>query len=170
MSDFEWTEKQIKDLRELWDQGLSAGQIAARFSGVSRNAIIGKARRLGLSSRKNMQIRPRAKMIAPPKASVKPLVRDPRRPVKKADPVKSAEVKRIENRPAPMDMPKPLFKHLFDLNHNDCRWPVSGEKASTLFCGHPSEPNCSYCAGHKRMSVGAGTQSERNGIPAKMVA
>jgi GcrA cell cycle regulator len=47
-----WTPARIGMLQELWGSGLSAKEIAARLgSGITRNAVIGKAHRLGLSSR-----------------------------------------------------------------------------------------------------------------------
>jgi len=47
-----WTEDRIEKLRKLWDDGLSASQIAKELAeGVTRNAVIGKAHRLGLKSR-----------------------------------------------------------------------------------------------------------------------
>ena len=47
----DWTEDRIDLLQRLWTQGQSASQIAERLGGVSRNAVIGKAHRLGLSAR-----------------------------------------------------------------------------------------------------------------------
>ena len=47
----EWTEARVDQLKRLWDEGLSASQIASRLGDVTRNAVIGKAHRLGLSSR-----------------------------------------------------------------------------------------------------------------------
>lgn len=47
-----WTEDRITDLRRLWDEGYSCSQIASVMNcGLTRNAIIGKVRRLGLSER-----------------------------------------------------------------------------------------------------------------------
>ncbi len=47
-----WTDDKIEQLRKLWDKGLSASQIATELGdGISRNAVIGKAHRLGLKSR-----------------------------------------------------------------------------------------------------------------------
>jgi len=46
-----WTEPRLDHLRELWAEGLTASQIAERLGGVSRNAVIGKAHRLGLQTR-----------------------------------------------------------------------------------------------------------------------
>ena len=46
-----WTEERIDMLRELWAKGLSCSKIAAQLGGTTRNAVIGKAHRLGLESR-----------------------------------------------------------------------------------------------------------------------
>lgn len=46
-----WTDERIDRLKELWSRGMTASQIADELGGVSRNAVIGKAHRLGLQSR-----------------------------------------------------------------------------------------------------------------------
>lgn len=46
-----WTDQRIDQLKTLWEKGLTASQIAEELGGVSRNAVIGKAHRLGLKSR-----------------------------------------------------------------------------------------------------------------------
>ncbi|HYN46022.1 MAG TPA: GcrA family cell cycle regulator [Allosphingosinicella sp.] len=46
-----WTDERIDRLKELWSQGRTASHIADELGGVSRNAVIGKAHRLGLQSR-----------------------------------------------------------------------------------------------------------------------
>jgi len=46
-----WTDERIESLRNMWEKGLTASQIADELGGVSRNAVIGKAHRLGLKSR-----------------------------------------------------------------------------------------------------------------------
>ena len=46
-----WTDQRIDHLKTLWEKGLTASQIADELGGVSRNAVIGKAHRLGLKSR-----------------------------------------------------------------------------------------------------------------------
>ncbi len=47
----EWTEERVSTLKGMWLGGYTARQIAERLGGVSRNAVIGKAHRLGLSTR-----------------------------------------------------------------------------------------------------------------------
>jgi GcrA cell cycle regulator len=46
-----WTDERIDQLKSLWEKGMTASQIAEELGGVSRNAVIGKAHRLGLQSR-----------------------------------------------------------------------------------------------------------------------
>ena len=46
-----WTDERIDRLKTMWEKGMTASQIAEELSGVSRNAVIGKAHRLGLQSR-----------------------------------------------------------------------------------------------------------------------
>jgi GcrA cell cycle regulator len=46
-----WTDERIERLRTMWENGLTASQIADDLGGVSRNAVIGKAHRLGLKAR-----------------------------------------------------------------------------------------------------------------------
>ncbi len=46
-----WTDERIETLRKMWEAGQTASQIAEQLGGVSRNAVIGKAHRLGLQSR-----------------------------------------------------------------------------------------------------------------------
>ncbi len=46
-----WTDERIDQLKSMWEKGLTASQIAEELGGVSRNAVIGKAHRLGLQSR-----------------------------------------------------------------------------------------------------------------------
>jgi GcrA cell cycle regulator len=46
-----WTDERINELKTMWEKGMTASQIAEELGGVSRNAVIGKAHRLGLQSR-----------------------------------------------------------------------------------------------------------------------
>ncbi len=46
-----WTDERIDHLKSMWEKGMTASQIAEELGGVSRNAVIGKAHRLGLQAR-----------------------------------------------------------------------------------------------------------------------
>ncbi len=63
-----WTDERIDRLKELWTQGKTASHIADELGGVSRNAVIGKAHRLGLQSRPS-PVKPNEPA---PKAKAKP--------------------------------------------------------------------------------------------------
>ena len=68
-----WTDQRIDHLKALWDKGLTASQIADELGGVSRNAVIGKAHRLGLKSRPSpVKSNDPDKKAAPKKAAPAP--------------------------------------------------------------------------------------------------
>ncbi|MDT9599854.1 GcrA family cell cycle regulator [Sphingosinicella rhizophila] len=85
-----WTDERIDQLKQLWSKGMTASQIAEELGGVSRNAVIGKAHRLGLQSRpspvKPNEPAPAAK-AAPPAVPEKRVEAPIPRPV--AEPVQS---------------------------------------------------------------------------------
>jgi GcrA cell cycle regulator len=91
-----WTDERIDTLKSMWEKGMTASQIADKLGGVSRNAVIGKAHRLGLQSRPSP---------VKPNEDEKPV------PVKAAPVAKPAEpkpVKAAEPRPAPVETARPL--------------------------------------------------------------
>ena len=51
MSEMSWTDERVETLKSMWSDGKSASQIAKELGGVTRNAVIGKVHRLGLSNR-----------------------------------------------------------------------------------------------------------------------
>jgi len=86
-----WTDDRIDTLRTMWEKGMTASQIAEALGDVSRNAVIGKAHRLGLQSRPS-PVKPNDDSAAAAPAPA---------PVKKAAPVAEAP------RPAPAPAPAP---------------------------------------------------------------
>jgi len=70
-----WTDERIDQLKKMWEKGMTASQIADELGGVSRNAVIGKAHRLGLKSRpspvKAKDSKAKKKAVAKPKAAPK---------------------------------------------------------------------------------------------------
>ncbi len=67
-----WTDERIERLRTMWEGGLTASQIADDLGGVSRNAVIGKAHRLGLKSRPSPVKANDGEAKAAPKPKAKP--------------------------------------------------------------------------------------------------
>ena len=98
-----WTDERIDRLKTMWENGLTASQIADELGGVSRNAVIGKAHRLGLKSRPSpvKANDGEAKAAAAPKPKLK-LVEKPAAP-RVATPVSSIE--RTVNPGPPITLP-----------------------------------------------------------------
>ena len=92
-----WTDERIDSLKNMWEKGLTASQIAEELGGVSRNAVIGKAHRLGLKSRPS-PVKSKAKLAKPTKAAP---------PVKKVAVKPAAPKKPKEEHVARRAMPPP---------------------------------------------------------------
>ena len=62
-----WTDERIDQLKSMWEKGMTASQIAETLGGVSRNAVIGKAHRLGLQARPSpVKANEVEEVVAPP--------------------------------------------------------------------------------------------------------
>lgn len=96
-----WTDERIEQLRSMWEKGLTASQIADELGGVSRNAVIGKAHRLGLKSRPS-PVKATDKVSKPPKA---PAVPKPASPIQAPRAAAPAAPRPIASAPKPD--PKP---------------------------------------------------------------
>ncbi len=96
-----WTDERIATLKKMWEGGSTASQIAEELGGVSRNAVIGKAHRLGLKSRPS-PVKANDKKKAPAKkpAAPKPVAKKVARPAPKPAPAAPAQ-------PADVPAPKP---------------------------------------------------------------
>jgi GcrA cell cycle regulator len=69
-----WTDERIEKLRKMWEGGATASQIADDLGGVSRNAVIGKAHRLGLKARPS-PVKPNEKPVRPATVAAAPVAR-----------------------------------------------------------------------------------------------
>ena len=74
-----WTDERVETLKRMWTEGQSASQIATELGGVTRNAVIGKVHRLGLSNRNEVEAAA-ARLRAPARARVQVPPGLPRRP------------------------------------------------------------------------------------------
>jgi GcrA cell cycle regulator len=139
MSDTGWTDTRVETLSTLWREGLSAAQIAGQLGGVTRNAVIGKVHRLGLSGR---AVAPRRGGQRP--AWVKPRPKAPRRP-----PPRPALAAPLDTH-APVEGPG-LAMSVVALGAHMCRWPIGDPKAPDFsFCGRRADESGPYCADHDR--------------------
>lgn len=103
-----WTDERIDRLKSMWEKGLTASQIADELGGVSRNAVIGKAHRLGLKARPS-PVKPNEKEAAAPapkapKAEAAPRPAPPPRTAPAPRPAAPAQAA-VPAAPAP-DMPR----------------------------------------------------------------
>jgi GcrA cell cycle regulator len=150
-----WNDERVELLRKLWNDGLSASQIAAQLGGITRNAVIGKVHRLGLSGRAKS-----------PSSSV-PRIRKPRvstgggvmRPRKRfsGNNALSPDYARdagVDLDPLANVVPIGPRVSITELNENTCRWPV-GDPGSDEFgyCGaKPKANGVVYCPYHARVA------------------
>jgi GcrA cell cycle regulator len=97
-----WTDERVELLKRMWGEGQSASQIAKELGGVTRNAVIGKVHRLGLSNRVGGKEEAEAEApAAAPVAAAKPEPK-PAAPEPRPEPVKA---ERMAPQPAPQAMP-----------------------------------------------------------------
>ena len=96
-----WTDERVETLKKMWADGQSASQIAKELGGVTRNAVIGKVHRLGLSNRVGggKADEEDATPEAPPAATVAPV--RPDLAAKAATEARPADARPAADRPAP---------------------------------------------------------------------
>lgn len=143
-----WTDERIDQLKQLWEKGLTASQIADKLAGgISRNAVIGKAHRLGLKARPSPVKSGEGGVVETPVAEPRPVAAAP-----VAAPVAEApRPKPVAARPvaAPTGGSSSGKTSLLDLSDKICKWPIGhpGE-ADFHFCGKPAQPSFPYCGEH----------------------
>ena len=163
MEPTDWAPEHSDALRESLARGLSFSEAAAAINkkfktAYSRNAALGRAKRMGFGSRKQPELPP----------YVMPSLN------------RLGEIRSAEPRPPRFHWPMPVFERiepprlrcveieprhlsLAELERRDCRYPYGGDEEGEpiTFCGHPRRPGSSYCAPHFHLSRGPGTPSER---------
>ena len=91
-----WTEERIGTLTKMWEGGATASEIATELGGVSRNAVIGKAHRLGLKARPSPVKANDKKAAAKKEAAAKPAVPKPKPKAPAPRKMKEAEAPKAE--------------------------------------------------------------------------
>ncbi len=81
-----WSDERVELLKKMWGEGQSASQIAKELGGVTRNAVIGKVHRLGLSNRNNGAKAEAAKPAPEEKTEAKPASGPKAKPAEEAEP------------------------------------------------------------------------------------
>jgi GcrA cell cycle regulator len=169
-----WTDERVETLKHMWSEGKSASQIAKELGGVTRNAVIGKVHRLGLSNRVGGVDRPEdeaalaafAEDPAPeplPEPSAEAQPAPARAPAKDPAPA-------VRSKPTGQPMPpqpsgseisaealanlaevakKARRLTLMQLTERTCKWPVGDPATDDFwFCGLPTVPGKPYCETH----------------------
>ncbi len=132
-----WTDERVEMLKKLWADGLSASEIAAELGGITRNAVIGKVHRLGLSGRAK----------SPSSAAPRPrkprahshMLRVSRPSIRGNTALAHAYEFDLEREPELLDNVIPLGQRrtLLELTEETCRWPI----------GDPGSPTFSFAEG-----------------------
>lgn len=148
-----WTDDRVEQLKKLWESGLSASQIAAELGNVTRNAVIGKVHRLGLSGRAKS---PSTTTPRPRKARPAPHMVRVARPVSRGNTaLATAFEAEVEPDPIAVDNVVPMAQRLtlLQLNESTCHWPIGDPSSSDFyFCGGRALQSLPYCAHHSRIA------------------
>lgn len=121
-----WTDERVNLLKQMWGVGKTAAEIAHQLGGgITRNAVIGKAHRLGLSGR-----------ISP--ISTKK--------IEKSHHIPPAAVALLTEAPVERSV---TAISMLELSEKTCRWPLGDPKKSGFhFCGARPVPGIPYCGSH----------------------
>lgn len=163
-----WTDERVELLKKMWTEGQSASQIAKELGGVTRNAVIGKVHRLGLSNRAGAASSPAPeKKTAKPKTDAKPAAKKapadrvvevtvtaPRKPIVPAGqplpPQPSANEISPEALAKVNEVEKTAKKiSLMELTERTCKWPIGDPATEDFwFCGLSVQQGKPYCEAH----------------------
>jgi GcrA cell cycle regulator len=131
-----WTEEKVNKLKELWGKGSTASQIAEIIGDISRNAVIGKAHRLNLSS----------KIKTRNSSSTQDFNSNYEENNSKQ---KQGRKSKFKSLLIEKDFEPENPKKLEDLDESSCKWPIGHpEEVSFYFCGRSSLKDFSYCKLH----------------------
>ncbi|MES0869115.1 GcrA family cell cycle regulator [Pseudovibrio sp. SCP19] len=171
-----WTAERVELLTKLWADGLSASQIAGELGNVTRNAVIGKVHRLGLSGRAKSgggatktrkATAPAARTASPIKPTVteavaaaapSPTPRQVQPTVAGATALKVEPIETIETEIAPVPVAEifiPVSERasILTLNERTCKWPIGDPGSEDFyFCGRQSDAGTPYCAHHRSIA------------------
>ncbi len=166
-----WTDERVEQLKKMWGEGQSASQIAKELGGVTRNAVIGKVHRLGLSNRtggaSSKPAKEKAEKAEAPKAAAKAAAAEP---APAPAPPRPAGGLRKQIIPAGQPLPpqpsaneispealasvrevekKSKKISLMELTERTCKWPVGDPATDDFwFCGLPVQAGKPYCEAH----------------------
>ena len=165
-----WTDERVDLLKKMWSEGQSASQIAKELGGVTRNAVIGKVHRLGLSNRAGAAPAPAPEKKsarasaptepAPAKPATKPedkvveVTVQPRKPIVPAGQPLPPQPSANEISPEALATVREVEKtakriSLMELTERTCKWPIGDPATDDFwFCGLAVQQGKPYCEAH----------------------
>jgi len=162
-----WTEERVAELKKLWAEGHSASQIAKRLGSVTRNAVIGKVHRLGLSGRAT----PSRPVKRPPRLARPKPQQTPRQTTAASRPATNLvartepsqpQIAEQEARIEPQRLPNGDMVTVLTVKDSMCKWPIGDPADNNFgFCGHASAEGSPYCAEHARVAFQPAKKRER---------
>lgn len=168
-----WTDERVERLTRMWNEGQSASRIAKELGGVTRNAVIGKVHRLGLSNRVGMPAAQSGETLPEENTNLAEV-----EPAKPPEPPRGTENQMSDNAPIPRKpiipagqplppqpsaneiSPEALARKnevektakklsLMELTERTCKWPVGDPATADFwFCGLPAQAGKPYCEAH----------------------
>jgi GcrA cell cycle regulator len=139
-----WTDERVELLKKLWQEGLSASQIAKQLGGVTRNAVIGKVHRLGLSGRAAPSKPARTVFKAPRPARPPVAPSAPRRIAEPALAPQASPMRYVDEAPGTATV--------LTLGAHMCKWPIGDPSLDSFtFCGRRTDDG-PYCHEHAQVA------------------
>ena len=130
-----WTQDREQKLKELWEKGHTASEIAKILGGITRNAVIGKAHRLNLAARAASK-----KTDGIKKQSANNQIKQERNISRKS---------RFKSLLLDKNFEAENPKKLEELDDKNCRWPIGHpDEEDFYFCGRTPIEGFSYCKLH----------------------
>jgi len=149
-----WTDERVELLKKLWADGLSASQIAGELGGITRNAVIGKVHRLGLSGRAKA---PSSSVPRQRKPRAPSMFRAPRPMMRGNTALAHAPAYDYDAEPEPelIENIIPIGQRctLLELDQEKCHWPIGDPgQPDFFFCGGKTTTGTPYCGYHGRVA------------------
>ena len=143
-----WTDERVATLKKLWLEGLSASQIAKQLGGVTRNAVIGKVHRLGLSGRAAPSQPPRPVFKAPARRAP-----GRRRAPPRAAPDRAAAAVDTARPSRSTGVETPGSATVLTLGAHMCKWPIGDPSSGRVHLLRPPPgEEGPYCNEHARVA------------------
>jgi len=160
-----WPDERVEILKQLWIDGLSASQIAAKLGdGITRNAVIGKVHRLGLSGRGSPTRVARPRTRRPRQPSVPKRMPTDGNAALKAKP-SASPARDLEPALQPIrlvDIPEGERIGILSLTDKTCRWPLGDPGSDEFcFCGKNPQEGTPYCDYHASVAYHPSNERRR---------